>query len=68
MVRLEKQIWETLLNTPVLGRARQLGRPSKWYTENRNDAYKVAAHKVFNQGLSAKFFRFLEPFLARFTW
>lgn len=68
MVRLEKHLWEVFLNSSMLGRARVLGAPSKWYTENRNDAFKVAAHKVFNQGITSKVFRVLEPFLARFTY
>lgn len=65
MVRLEKVLYEQLVNTNALKRARKLTVPSKWYTENRNDAYKVAAHKVFNEGITSIVLRTLEPILSR---
>lgn len=48
MVRIEKVLYEQLVNIKQLNRGRTMAAPSKWYTENRHDAMKVAAHKVFN--------------------
>jgi hypothetical protein len=35
MVRLEKIVYEQLVNTRALKRERLLSRPSKWYSEPR---------------------------------
>jgi len=51
-----------------LKRARPIVAPSKWYTENRSTQYKVAANKMFNEGITGAILRKLEPLLAKATW
>ncbi len=68
MVRLEKIVYEKLVNTQTLKRARVLGAPQKWYNESRDDAYSVSAHKLFREGLTARIYRLLEPAIARLTY
>jgi hypothetical protein len=51
-----------------LGRCRVIATPSKHFNENRNDAFKVAANKVFNQGVTGIVLRAVEPILAKFTY
>jgi hypothetical protein len=52
----------------VLGRQRELGAPTKWYGEKRNEAFKVASYKLLNQGITGIIFKAVEPILAKFTW
>lgn len=37
-MRLEKHIYEQILNIRALGRARVIGSPRKWYSEPRTPA------------------------------
>jgi hypothetical protein len=64
MVRLEKVLWERLLNTRALGRERVIGAPSKWFEANRHNEAKVASHYMYTQGLRASVFRMFEPLMA----
>jgi hypothetical protein len=52
----------------MLGRARKIVAPSKWYNENRHDAMKVMANKSMNEGISGAFFRAVEPFVVKLTY
>jgi len=45
-----------------------MGTPSKWYNENRHDAFKVASNRMFNQGITGFVFKIFEPLLARLTY
>jgi len=67
-MRIEKALYEQFVNIRQLNRARVIGTSSKWYNENRHDAYKVAAHKFCNEGLTSKVYRWLEPLLAKMTF
>jgi len=68
MVRLEKLLYERILNIRALKRERIIGAPQKWYAESRSDSLKVAANKLFNEGITATILRWLEPFLAKYTY
>jgi len=48
MVRLEKVLWENVGNVAALGRSRVFAAPSKSFNENRGDAFKVDANRIFN--------------------
>lgn len=61
-------MWEQFANVAALGRARVMSTPSKFFNENRNDAFKVGAHRLFNQGLTGVVLRAVEPILAKFTY
>ncbi|KAL4480456.1 hypothetical protein ABPG74_020972 [Tetrahymena malaccensis] len=68
MVRLEKILWEQLVNVKAFSRQRVIGAPSKWYNENRTEWFKVAQHNAFNTGFSGVILRALEPILAKFIY
>jgi len=51
-----------------LKRARVISAPSKWFIENRHEAFKVAAYKAYHTGITGAIFRLFEPILAKFTW
>lgn len=40
MVRVEKILYEKVLNTSALGRARTLSTPAKWYRVNAYDHHQ----------------------------
>ena len=40
MVRLEKIVYERMVNTAALGRERKIGTPTKWFTTNPNEHMK----------------------------
>ena len=40
MVRLEKIVYEKMVNTSTLGRTRQITSPSKWHPVNPNEHSK----------------------------
>jgi len=68
MVRFEKLIWEAAVNTKALGRQRVIEAPRKWYTANRNDESKIAAHYYFNTGIIGAIFKTLEGALSWAFW
>lgn len=65
MVRLEKILYEQILNNKVLGRARKMTSPTKWFYESRQSVMSIAAHKLFQQGITGKLFKLVEP---AFAW
>lgn len=53
MVRFEKNLYERVLNSAILGRARHIESPSKFYFENANSYMRVANwHKEHNSILT----------------
>ncbi len=68
MVRLEKVLYEQILNVKALGRARTIATPQKWYNENRHEAYKVAAYRVLHTGITGAVYRAFEPFFSVVFW
>lgn len=68
MVRLEKILYEQILNTKFLKRERVLASPSKWYNESRHEFTKIQSHNFLVKGWGSKIYRFLEPFTARLTY
>lgn len=47
MVRLEKLVYEQLVNIKALRRERVIGSPRKWYSEPRTPAMTLSAVKLF---------------------
>ncbi|CAD8118402.1 unnamed protein product [Paramecium sonneborni] len=68
MVRLEKLIYEQLVNIRALKRERIIGSPRKWYSEPRTPAMTLSAVKLFTQGLSGQIYKLVEPLFARFFY
>jgi hypothetical protein len=68
MVRFEKLLWESLVNTKMFGRERVIAKPAKWFNASRNKENKVAAHYYFTQGLRATLFKSVENVLAWMFW
>lgn len=68
MVRFEKLLWESLVNTKALGRERVIGAPKKWFTANRHREVKVAAHYYYTEGLRSKLFRSVENVMSWIFW
>jgi hypothetical protein len=67
-VRFEKIVYEQLVNTRQLRRERVLSHPKKWYSEARTPAMKLAAIKLFDEGLTGRLYRMVEPIVARFVY
>jgi hypothetical protein len=62
MVRFEKNLYERLLNSSILGRARSIGSPSKFYFENSHNYMRVSNwHKEHNSILTL-WFKLFSPF------
>ena len=68
MVRIEKALWEQLVNTKMFSRQRVVAAPRKWYNENRTEWFTVAQHNAFNTGISGIILRALDPLLAKFSY
>lgn len=68
MVRFEKLLWESLVNTKALGRERVISTPKKWFTANRHREVKVAAHYYYTEGLRSKLFRSVEGVMSWIFW
>lgn len=69
MVRLEKALYEKLVNTSVLGRARTIATPKKWMQHNPEDYKAVqAAYMEDNSFLHKVYDKILYPFYQRFWW
>lgn len=68
MVRFENLLYERLLNTKLLGRARTFASPRKWYNEPRHEAVKVMAYKLFKRSFVAPILNFLEPIYAKYYY
>ncbi len=68
MVRLEKILYEQLVNTKQFKRERLIGRPSKWYTEARTPVIRQTAVRLCTEGFTGSLFRLVEPIIARFTY
>ncbi|CAD8124157.1 unnamed protein product [Paramecium sonneborni] len=68
MVRLEKLIYEQLVNIRALKRERIIGSPRKWYSEPRTPAMTLSAVKLFTQGWTGFLYKFVEPLFARFFY
>lgn len=69
MVRLEKVLYEKVINNQAVGRARGIGAPRKWFNVNPSDYKKVQAEYLYENSL---FYRMAEkimyPFMKRFWW
>ncbi|CAK62649.1 unnamed protein product (macronuclear) [Paramecium tetraurelia] len=68
MVRLEKLVYEQLVNIRALKRERIIGSPRKWYSEPRTPAMTLQAVKLFTQGWTGLIYKFVEPLFARFLY
>ncbi|CAD8125101.1 unnamed protein product [Paramecium sonneborni] len=68
MVRLEKLLYEQLLNIRALNRQRIIGSPRKWYSEPRTPALTLSAMKLFTQGVTGQIYKMVEPLFARFFY
>ena len=69
MVRLEKQLYEKILNTKTMGRARNIGTPVKWHNTNPQDYNGVQAGYLHDKSLLAKVMeKILYPFYKKFWW
>ncbi|CAK64456.1 unnamed protein product (macronuclear) [Paramecium tetraurelia] len=68
MVRLEKLVYEQLVNIRALKRERIIGSPRKWYSEPRTPAMTLQAVKLFTSGWTGLIYKFVEPLFARFLY
>lgn len=68
MVRLEKVLYEQLVNTRTFKRERIISAPSKWYSEPRVPSLTLAAMRLYTQGITGQLFKLVEPFFARFVY
>ncbi|CAK67090.1 unnamed protein product (macronuclear) [Paramecium tetraurelia] len=68
MVRLEKLVYEQLVNIRALNRQRIIGSPRKWYSEPRTPAMTLSAMKLFTQGWTGLIYKMVEPLFARFLY
>lgn len=64
MVRFERLLWEKVVNIKAFGRERTLAAPRKAQYVRQRDLNGVIAHSLFNTGMTAAFFSFIEPLLA----
>eukprot|EP01016_Furgasonia_blochmanni_P002649 TRINITY_DN1102_c0_g1_i1.p1 TRINITY_DN1102_c0_g1~~TRINITY_DN1102_c0_g1_i1.p1 ORF type:complete len:370 (+),score=147.36 TRINITY_DN1102_c0_g1_i1:135-1244(+) len=65
MVRLEKVLYERLVNTKTFGRARQIATPAKYYNENRAESLYVGSFYLLATGLTGRIYRFIEPVISK---
>lgn len=63
-MRFEKLLYEKVVNTQMLKRQRVITSPKKWFNTQRNEAHRIVAHKVFNQGITGAIHRAIEPLLS----
>ena len=63
-MRFEKLLYERMVNSKMLKRARTLDRPRKFHYENYTGHAKVQAHKLFGTGITGAIFRTVEPIVA----
>jgi len=69
MVRLEKVLYEKLLNNKALGRARNITTPKKWINHNPTEYNAVQAGWLHDNSIVAKFWeKVLYPFYKKFWW
>jgi hypothetical protein len=69
MVRLEKVLYEKLLNNKALGRARGVGAPKKWINHNPIEYNAAQAGYLHDNSITAKFWeKVLYPFYQKFWW
>jgi len=69
MVRLEKVLYEKLLNNRVLGRSRTITTPRKWINTSPNDYNAVQAGWMHDHSIFAKTMeKILYPFYKKFWW
>jgi len=69
MVRLEKVLYERVLNNRTLGRARNITTPKKWMNHNPTDYNHVQAGWLHEHSIFAKVMeKLLYPFYRKFWW
>lgn len=69
MVRLEKVLYEKILNNKTLGRARNITTPRKWINVSANDYNAVQAGWTHEHSIFARIMeKVLYPFYRKFWW
>lgn len=64
MVRLERILWERMLNVRALGRQRVIKAPVKWNYESPAEVSRYMALNLFERGVTSAFWSFIEPLIA----
>jgi len=67
-VRFEKLAYEKVVNSAVLNRSRKMSAPAKHYQQNPLKGKSIDSYTLFHEGMTQHIFRFIEPFVARFTY
>lgn len=68
MVRFERVVWEKMLNIKALGRERTITTPRKPNYIRQRDLNGYLSNQVFQTGMTAAFFSFIEPLLAHIVY